>query len=94
MKYLIVKDKKKRQKFSKYEKHSIVRKALISLKLKKNINTLNQSKTYLKHTRNVFNNRCVLTGRSKSVYRVLKVTRHKFRSLASFNVLPGFSKYS
>lgn len=94
MKYLVSKDKKKRIKFSKFEKNSIIRKALISLKLKKNINSLNSSKVYIKHTRNEFNNRCVITGRSKSVYSFLKITRHKFRDLVSSNLLPGFSKYS
>jgi prephenate dehydrogenase/cyclohexadieny/prephenate dehydrogenase len=75
MKYLVSKDKKKRIKFSKFEKNSIIRKALISKKLKKNINSLNSSKVYIKHTRNEFNNRCVITGRSKSVYSFLKITR-------------------
>jgi ribosomal protein S14 len=94
MKYLITKDKKKRKNFKKYEKNSTIRKVLISLKLKKSINNLNQSKVYSKRIKNAFNNRCVLTGRPNSVYRFLKITRHKFRDLASSNILPGFSKYS
>jgi ribosomal protein S14 len=94
MKYLVVKDKKKRKNFLKYEKNSIIRKSLISLKLKKNINNLNQLKVYSKNIKNSFNNRCVLTGRSKSVYRFVKISRHKFRNLVSSNLLPGFSKYS
>ena len=39
-------------------------------------------------------NRCILTGRSKSVYRFFKLSRIQLRKLASEGFLPGVSKYS
>jgi small subunit ribosomal protein S14 len=39
-------------------------------------------------------NLCVLTGRSKSVYRLFKISRIQLRKLASEGFLPGVSKYS
>lgn len=39
-------------------------------------------------------NRCILTGRSRSVYRFFKLSRIQFRKLASEGCLPGVSKYS
>lgn len=39
-------------------------------------------------------NICVLTGRSKSVYRLFKISRIQLRKLASEGFLPGVSKYS
>jgi ribosomal protein S14 len=39
-------------------------------------------------------NICILTGRSKSIYRLLKISRIQLRKLISEKSLPGFSKYS
>jgi small subunit ribosomal protein S14 len=39
-------------------------------------------------------NLCVLTGRSKSIYRLFKISRIQLRKLASIGFLPGVSKYS
>jgi small subunit ribosomal protein S14 len=39
-------------------------------------------------------NICVLTGRSKSIYRFFKISRLQLRKLASTGFLPGLSKYS
>jgi small subunit ribosomal protein S14 len=39
-------------------------------------------------------NLCVLTGRSKSIYRLFKISRIQLRKLASEGFLPGVSKYS
>ena len=39
-------------------------------------------------------NRCVLTGRSKSVYRFCKVSRLALRDLGSQGLIPGLSKKS
>lgn len=39
-------------------------------------------------------NRCVLTGRSKSVYRFCRLSRISFRELASKGLLMGISKAS
>ena len=39
-------------------------------------------------------NLCILTGGSKSVYRLFKISRIQLRKLASEGFLPGVSKYS
>ena len=39
-------------------------------------------------------NFCVLTGRSKSVFKNIKLSRIKFRNKASFNKIVGISKTS
>ena len=39
-------------------------------------------------------NRCVLTGRARSVYRLFRLSRIKFRELASQGMLPGVTKAS
>ena len=39
-------------------------------------------------------NRCQLTGRSKSIYRLFKLSRIQLRELASNGLLPGVYKYN
>jgi small subunit ribosomal protein S14 len=39
-------------------------------------------------------NRCILTGRGKAVYKMFKMSRIKFRELASMGFLPGVVKAS
>ena len=39
-------------------------------------------------------NRCVLTGRSRGVYRKFKLSRIAFRELASIGQIPGITKSS
>ena len=39
-------------------------------------------------------NICILTGRSRSIYRLFKISRIQLRKLASEGFLPGVSKYS
>jgi small subunit ribosomal protein S14 len=39
-------------------------------------------------------NICILTGRSKSIYRFFKISRLQLRKLSSTGFLPGISKYS
>jgi small subunit ribosomal protein S14 len=39
-------------------------------------------------------NRCILTGRSRSIYRFFKLSRIQLRKLVSEGKLPGVSKYS
>ena len=39
-------------------------------------------------------NRCIITGRARSVYRLFKLSRIQLRKLASGGFLPGLSKYS
>jgi len=39
-------------------------------------------------------NRCIWTGRSRSVYRKYKISRIMFKQFSSTGNLPGFAKYS
>lgn len=39
-------------------------------------------------------NRCIITGRARSVYRLFKLSRIQLRKLAASGFLPGLSKYS
>ena len=39
-------------------------------------------------------NICILTGRSKSIYRFFKISRLQLRKLSSTGFLPGISKYN
>lgn len=54
---------------------------------KLNTLTRNSSKTRVK-------NRCILSGRGKAVYQMFKLSRIKFRELASKGMLPGVKKAS
>ena len=47
----------------------------------------NSSKTRIK-------NRCILSGRGKAVYQMFKLSRIKFRELASQGMVPGVKKAS
>jgi len=96
MKSLLLKDYKRRYLYSKYEKKKIILKYIqnnlnlskdIRIKAYNKINTLpvNSSITRIK-------NRCVLTNRSRSIYRKFKLSRLMFRKLASEGLIPGVSK--
>jgi small subunit ribosomal protein S14 len=39
-------------------------------------------------------NICILTGRSKSIYKFFKISRLQLRKLAAMGFLPGISKYN
>jgi ribosomal protein S14 len=98
MKYLLEKDKNKRNTFYKYEKHKICLKALskdkrlpatfrLLYKLKLNLYVKNSSKTRIK-------NRCVTTGRARGVLRYFKMSRLEVRQLALRGLLYGVRKSS
>ena len=55
--------------------------------LKLNKLSRNSSKTRIK-------NRCILTGRSRGIYSMFRLSRIKFRELASQGMLPGVKKAS
>jgi small subunit ribosomal protein S14 len=93
MKNHIEKDKRRRIIVKKFEEKKLELKILannrqlpkhIQLKARFKLATLpkNSSKIRTK-------NRCVLTGRSKSVYRKFKISRIRFRELASMGCIPG-----
>ena len=40
-----------------------------------------------------YKNRCLISGRSRSVSRLFKVSRITFRTLGNLSYIPGISKY-
>ncbi len=98
MKSLIEKDKKRRKLFKKYESKRRELKAIIynkenSMELRNKAQIAlsqlpkNSSKIRIK-------NRCVLTGRSKGVFRYFKLSRIQLRQLTLEGNIPGYSKTS
>lgn len=98
MSNLIYRDKKKRSIYFKYEIKRLEYKSLLNdlslpKELRYNVMQLlnklprNSSKVRIK-------NRCILTGRNHSVLRVCKLSRIKFRELASQGLLMGITKSS
>jgi ribosomal protein S14 len=92
----VLKDYKKRLIFQKYEVKKKLLNALIhdssiagSLKhfCVKKLNTIsrNASKTRIR-------NRCILSGRGRAVFNKFKISRLKFREMASFGKLLGIYK--
>lgn len=53
------------------------------------LNKLNRNSSETK-----IKNRCILTGRAKAVYKMFRLSRIKFRELASQGMLPGVKKAS
>lgn len=98
MKARVLKDKKKRELFCKHEKKRLVFKSIVrdeklpdmirwkaSLKLARL--PKNSSKVRVR-------NRCVITGRSRSVSRHSRISRIVLRDLASMGLMNGISKSS
>jgi len=94
----IKKNIKQRLLFKNLEKQRLIIKTISNnFNLKKNIRwkieqkwfnfTKNSSLTRIK-------NICLLTGRSKSIYRFFKISRLQLRKLASFGFLPGITKFN
>ena len=94
----IKKNIKQRYLFQSLEKKRLIYKIISkNLNLQKNLRWRAQQKWFFFHqnaslTR--IKNICILTGRSKSVYRFFKISRIQLRKLASEAFLPGVSKYS
>lgn len=94
----IQRDKKRRKLFEKYEIRRVQYKSMIkdtSLPLKIRyyyVSLLNNLPRNSSITR--IKNRCILTGRGKSIYRFYKLSRISFRKLASQGKLPGIIKSS
>ena len=98
MKSLIQRDKKRRKLYKKYEPKRNLLKSIVYNELstqderRKAQSILsklprNSSKTRVK-------NRCVVTGRSQSVYRYFKMSRIQLRNLALDGNINGYSKIS
>ena len=94
----IKKNIKQRYLFQNLEKKRLIYKIISkNLKLKNNIRWKAQQRFFFFHQNSSLTrikNLCILTGRSKSVYRLLKISRIKLRKLASKGSLPGIAKYS
>ena len=98
MKSLIEKDKKRRKLFKKYEKKRRELKAII---YNKDTSSELRSETQYKlsklpkdSSKIRIKNRCVLTGRSKGVFRYFKLSRMQLRQLALEGNIPGYTKAS
>ena len=89
---------KQRYLFQDLEKERLILKSISkNLKLNQNIRWKAQQK-FLNYSNNSsmtrIKNICVLTGRSKSVYRLFKISRIKLRKLVSYGTLSGIFKYN
>ncbi len=98
MKNLNQKDKSRRFLFSRQELQRIQYKSIIQnqsislekrLECVKKLNSLPRNGSLIR-----IRNRCILTGRSRGVYRFCKLSRTSLRQLASQGELVGISKIS
>lgn len=98
MKKTIKQNINQRYLFKKSEKQRLTLKIISkNLNIKKKIRWKLQQKWFFFHQNSSLTrikNLCVLTGRSKSIYRLFKISRIQLRKLASIGYLPGVSKYS
>ena len=98
MKKQIKKNINQRYLFNQQEKHRLILKSITqNLNFKTNIRWKMQIKL-IKLSKNSsvtrIKNRCILTGRARSVSRFFKLSRIQLRQLASEGLLPGLSKAS
>ena len=96
--YLVKKDIKRRKLFFKYEKKKRLYKFLqqnSSLNSNIRLHYSRQLTLLPKNSSNTrIRNRCIITGRARSVYRDFQLTRMQLRNLASFGLLMGVKKSS
>ena len=94
----IQKDQKRRNLYAKYEVKRLILKSMIrDLSLSKNLRfqSINElSKLPRNSSLGRIKNRCTLTGRSKSNYKMFRISRITFRELALKGFLPGVVKAS
>lgn len=98
MKYLILKDRRRRLLAFLYERRAnVLRSRVENQKLPSRtrvsaytaLNTLPRDSSSIRSR-----NRCTLTGRSRAIYRKFGVSRLRFRKLASFGLIYGVKKAS
>lgn len=98
MKYNIKKNKKQRSLYKQLEKKKLIFKIIsknflfskeIRWKTQQNFFQINNNSSITR-----IKNRCIITGRSKSIYRFFKLSRIQLREFASQGLLPGLSKYN
>ena len=94
----IEKDKKRRNLVCKYELRRVEYKSIIKntdLPTEIRSDFMNKLNTLPRNSCEVrIMNRCILTGRSKAVYRFCKISRIKMRELAASGLLAGVKKSS
>ena len=98
MKKKIKKNIKQRYLFKQFEKNRFIYKIILkNLNLQKDLRgqALQRLLRFSKNTSLTrIKNICFLTGRSRSIYRLFKISRIQLRKLASKACIPGLSKYS
>ena len=98
MKSLVERDKKRRKLYKKFEHKRNKLKSIIyneSTNLKdRSIAQGKLSKLPRNSSKTRIKNRCVMTGRGKSVYRYFKISRIQLRNLALNGKINGYSKVS
>jgi small subunit ribosomal protein S14 len=94
----IKKNIKQRYIFKNFEKKRLILKILSkNLNIKRKIRWKIQQKfTFFNSISSItrIKNICIITGRSKSIYRFFKISRIQLRKLISNSFLPGIFKYS
>lgn len=98
MKYIVIKDRRRRILYSFYERRAVVLRSIIeNVKLSPKIR-MQAYQTLLSFPRDSSyirsRNRCNLTGRARAVYRKFGRSRLRFRKLASQGLLRGVKKSS
>jgi ribosomal protein S14 len=94
----VIRDHKRRLQLAKFELKRVLFKALSQDRNltadRRSDATLNLSKLPRNSSKTRIQNRCIVTGRSRSVYKLFRVSRIVFRELASQGGLLGISKAS
>lgn len=95
---LVERDKKRRKLVDKYEitrleLKNIIKSTSLPIKVRWEA-SLKLSKLPRNSSKVRIRNRCVITGRSRGIYRDFKMSRIVFRQLASNGELPGVRKSS
>ena len=94
----IQKDQKRRNLYAKYEiKRSLLKSMIRDFNVSKHLRfqSINElSKLPRNSSLGRIKNRCTQTGRSKSNYRMFRISRITFRELALKGLLPGVQKAS
>lgn len=93
MKNKILKDRKKRILFKKQEVKRLSFKIGLRLKRKLKLNSIAKLSHLPKNSSlSKIRNRCILTGRSRGIYKKLKISRIKFREMCLNGLSVGFTK--
>ena len=98
MKSLIERDKKRRKLVKKFEKKRLK----LKLQIRKNYNqgldisflNLELSKLPKNSCKVRIRNRCIITGRSNSIYRSFKISRIKIKEFSSKGLISGIRRSS